>query len=107
MADQTRTAEVQLSADVSGYTEPVAEAYQQTNLLIQSVNKLSTSLDGITKRTGKKIMLFAAADVAALTAYTVVAAKYEKQLSTIRAQTEITNKSFNTYKKNINDLSSW
>lgn len=104
MADESRSAEVQLTADISGYTQPVAQATRQTNVLTESVNKLAASLDGITKRAGKKLIIFGAADAAAMTAYTAAAAKYEKQLTTLRAQTEISGKSIEKYKKGIEDI---
>lgn len=105
MADETRTADVQLTADVSNYTAGVDQAYKQTNLLIASVNKLSTSLEGMTKKIGKKLMIFTAGDVAMLTAGVVLAGKYEKQLATLNAQTTLNGKSLETYKNGITNLS--
>jgi TP901 family phage tail tape measure protein len=83
----------------------MGQAYDQTNLMIKAVNQLTTSLDGMTKKIGKKLLLFSAADTAALIGMTALTARYEKQLSTLRAQTEIANKSFNTYKQGITNLS--
>ena len=101
MADETRNANVVLTADISQYNQQTQQAYQQTNRLTESVNKLSQSLDGITKRAGKKLLIFAAADLAALTGVVAVTAKYEKQLQTLRAQTAIASKDLGIYKKNI------
>lgn len=105
MTSEQRNANVVLTADISGYTQATQEASKQTNLLLASVNKLTQSLDGITKKMGKKLLIFSAADLATLTAVSVVTAKYEKQLSTLRAQTEIAGKSFDTYKKGIDEIS--
>lgn len=102
--DETRNANVNLTADVSQYNQQVAASVKQTNLLVDSVNKLVASLDGITKRAGKKLLLFSAADAAAMLAYTAAAAKYEKQLTTLRAQTELSGKSLGLYKKGIEDI---
>ena len=102
--DETRNANVNLSADVSQYNQQVASSVKQTNLLVDSVNKLVASLDGITKRAGKKLLIFSAADSAAMLAYTAAAAKYEKQLTTLRAQTELSGKSLSLYKKGIEDI---
>lgn len=104
MADETRNANVVVSADVTQYTQGTQKAYQDTNKLIESVNKLSTSLDGLTKRVGKKIMLFAAADVATLTAMVTITAKYEKQLATLNAQLTLNNKNLGIYKKGIDEI---
>lgn len=104
-SEETRTANVELTADVQQYNQQVATSVQQTNKLTESVNKLVSSLDGITKRAGKKLLLFSAADAAAMTAYTVAAAKYEKQLSTLRAQTELSGRSMDKYKRGMEDLS--
>jgi TP901 family phage tail tape measure protein len=104
VADETRTAQVDLKADVSGYTAGTSQAYAETNKLNEAINKLTTSLDGITKRAGKKLLIFSAADTAAMTAMVAITAKYEKQLSTLRAQSEIGGKSLVTYKKGIDDI---
>lgn len=104
MADEQRNANVELTADVSQYNQQINQANQNTNVLINSVNKLSASLDGISKRAGKKLLLFSAADAAAVTAYTAAAAKYERQLTTLIAQTAVANKGMDTYKKGITDL---
>lgn len=104
MADETRNANVVVSADVTQYTQGTQKAYQDTNKLIESVNKLSTSLEGLTKRVGKKIMLFAAADVATLTAMVTITAKYEKQLATLNAQLTLNNKNLGIYKKGIDEI---
>lgn len=103
--DETRNANVNLTADVSQYNQQVGQSVKQTNLLTDSVNKLVSSLDGITKRAGKKLLLFSAADAAAMLAYTAAAAKYEKQLTTLRAQTELSGKSLSLYKKGIEETS--
>jgi TP901 family phage tail tape measure protein len=105
MADETRNANVVVSADVSGYTQGTQQAYRDTNKLIESVNKLSTSLDGITKRIGKKIMLFSAADVATMTAMVTITARYEKQLATLNAQLSLSGKNLAIYKKGIDEIS--
>jgi TP901 family phage tail tape measure protein len=104
MADETRNANVVLSADVQPYSQDIQKAYQDTNRLIDAVNKLATSLDGITKRTGKKIMIFAAADIATATAMVLVTAKYEKQLATLNAQLTISGKNLGIYKKGIDEI---
>lgn len=104
MADETRTANVVLTADVDQYKKGTDEAIKETNKLTESVNKLVSSLDGITKRAGKKLLLFTAADVAALTGYVAVAAKYEKQLATLNAQVAISGRSIDAYRKGINQL---
>lgn len=102
--DETRNANVQLTANVQQYQTQMAASAKSTNVVTDSVNKLISSLDGITKRAGKKLLLFSAADTAAMTAYVAVAAKYEKQLTTLRAQTELTNRSLDIYKKGINQI---
>lgn len=84
--DEQRTANVQLTADVQQYSQGIQQANKDTNSLLASVQKLSKSLDGITGRIGKRLMLFSAADVAAMTAAVAVTAKYESQLRTLRAE---------------------
>ena len=53
MADETRTANVELTADVSGYNTGVQQATARTNTLTDSVKKLSSALDGITGRVAR------------------------------------------------------
>jgi len=88
MADETRDANVKINADVSNYSAGTQTAYQDTNRLNDAVNKLTASLDGITKRMGKKLLIFSAADLAVATGMVSITAKYEKQLATLRAQME-------------------
>jgi TP901 family phage tail tape measure protein len=102
--DESRNANVNLTADISQYTQPIAQANVQTNKLTDSVNKLVASLDGITKRAGKKLLIFSAADTAAMVGYTAAAAKYEKQLTTLRAQAALAGKDLGVYKKAINEI---
>ena len=104
MADETRTANVQLTANVDQYQQATAQAARHTNSLTESVNKLVSALDGITKRVGKKILIFSAADAAAMLAYTAIAAKHEKQLSTLAATTAVMSKTNAAYKKGIEDI---
>jgi TP901 family phage tail tape measure protein len=105
VADDTRSANVELTADVSQYTAQMGQAAEQTNLVIKSVTSLSTSLEGMTKKIGKKLFIFTAADIAMVTSMTALTARYEKQLATLRVQADLNNKSFQTYKSGISDLS--
>lgn len=104
MNGDDRNANVVLSADVNQYNQQVAQASTVTSRLTQNVDKLASSLDGITKRTGKKLLLFSAADTAAVVGYTSAAAKYEKQLTTLNAQTAIAGKTMDIYKRGIEGL---
>lgn len=104
MADETRTANVQLTANVDQYQQATAQAARSTNVMTDSVNRLVSALDGITKRVGKKLLLFSAADAAAMAAYTALAAKHEKQLSSLSATTAVLGKSNAVYRKGIEDI---
>lgn len=104
MADQTQNANVVLTADTSGYTAGVQQAQKDTSLLAASVDKLSQSLDGITKRAGKKLMLFGAADLAAMGAMTAQAAAFQKQLSGLSAITANSGQNMTKLKDGIEEL---
>jgi TP901 family phage tail tape measure protein len=104
VADETRNANVVVSADIAAYNAQMQQGVQSTNKMTGAVDKLSHSLEGITKRAGKKLLIFAAADLAALTGVTVVAAKFEKQLATLHATTAVSGKSMDAYRKGINQL---
>lgn len=103
--DDQRTANVQLTADVQQYSQGIQQANKDTNVLLASVNKLSKSLDGITGRVGKKLMLFSAADLAMLGAAVAVTSKYESQLRTLRAQTVDNQKAMVQFAAGIKDVS--
>lgn len=82
---EDRNAKVVIEADTSKYTKGVKTATEDTNKLTKSLGALNEKLDGILKRTGKKLVLFGAADLAALTAASTVAATLQKQMSGIEA----------------------
>jgi len=91
--DASRDANVNIKADVSDYRTGVQGATQDTNTLAHAVDTLATKLDGLQRRVGKKMTLFAAADLAMLGSMVAMSANYEKQLSTLSAQAAITGRS--------------
>lgn len=91
-------ATVTLSANVSGYTQSMAAAQTQTNAVSDSLSKLTSHLDGITKRAGKKLIHFSRDDFAALGGATAMAATFEKQLSTLSATAVVTGAKFSGFK---------
>lgn len=97
-------ANVVISADVSQYQQSVSQATAQTNQFASSVDALASKLDGITKRAGKKLALFGAADLAAMTGMVAIAAKYDKQLSSLNANLATTTKNSKAYALSINQI---
>lgn len=85
MTEDDRNARVVITADTKQYQQNVKAASVETSKLEQSIDKLTQKLDGLLKRTGKKMMLLGAADIAALTAASQVAATLEKQMSDMEA----------------------
>ena len=102
MTDQN--ANVVISADTSGYSQNVNQATQQTNQLASAVDNLSSHLDGLTKRAGKRLILFGAADLAALTGAVAIAAKLDDQTKSLQASLTGTGKSVDQYVKSIDSM---
>lgn len=104
MADETREANVVLTADTSGYSAGMQRASSQTADLAAGVDKLSASISNLIKAAGRKLVLFGATDAAAVTAVTVAAARYEKQLTTLNASLVLAGKNTEAYRKGVNQL---
>lgn len=93
---ESRDVQVNLNADVSGYTNQVSAAQQATMGLSTAVDKLSASLGNLGKFAGKQLFHFAAAGGAGLAASIADAASLEHQLGTLRATAVVTGSSFRT-----------
>lgn len=105
MSDETRDANVRLQADVDPYRRQMQGAVEDTNKLSLAVDKLGTKLDGITKRAGKKLLLFGAGAGAGILGVTAEAASFEKKLETLNATAAITDRNFGAVRKQVNQLS--
>lgn len=97
-------ANVVLNADVSGYQNSLQGATRDTNKFLDLVNQVAGKLDGMSKRVGKRITIFSAADLAAMTGFAMVAANYEKQLKSIDVTLGRGQDSIGKYSKGINEL---
>jgi hypothetical protein len=91
MNEEQRQAQVVISADTSQYQQSVQAAAQQTNQLTAVVDKLSSSLDGLTKKAGNRLMIGSAAGLASFTAAAKVADNYKNSLSALNATATYTN----------------
>ena len=98
-------ANVVLTADTSGYTQGIQAATVQTNNLIAAVDTLSGKLSNLTKSVGRKLVLFSAADTAAMAGMVKLASNFEDQMQTLTATTKVTNQSIESYRRGINQLS--
>lgn len=97
----SRNANVVLTADTSQYQQQMAASTQSTNHLSNAIQALTSHLDGLTKRAGKRLVQFSASDFAALGGATTTAATFEKQLGTLRSTALLTNQSFKEMKGGI------
>lgn len=91
MNEEQRNAQVIISADTAQYQQSVQAAAQQTSQLTAVVDKLSSSLDGLTKKAGNRLMIGSAAGIASFTAAAKVADSYKNSLSGLNAQATYTN----------------
>ena len=110
-SNESANANVVLTADVSNYTQSINEAESSTQKLIRGVSTLSSAISGVRKAAAQRLVIFAAADVAALSAGVAIAAKFEQQLKTLSAVTAAASKNqgqFNasmaTYRDGINKI---
>lgn len=90
--DDTRQANVVLTADTQQYQQQVTSSAAATNTLADSVDKLSKKLSDLSKSAGRKLVVVSAADVAALTAATAAYASFEHQMSSLNAQAAVLSK---------------
>jgi len=105
VSEETRDANVRLTADVQPYRQDVAAAADDTTKLAAAVDVLASKLDGLGKRTGKKLTLFAAADLAMMGGMVAVTANYEKQLGTLSGQAAVTGKNIGALSTSIRQAS--
>jgi TP901 family phage tail tape measure protein len=104
VSDATRDATVRLGAEVDPYKREMGAAVQETDKLAASVDRLVQKLDGLSKRAGKKLMLFGAGGAAGVTALGVEAGRFERQLSTLNATAVITDKSFGKMRDQVKSI---
>lgn len=98
---ESRDVEVRLGADVSGYSQSVGAAAQQTALLTGQVDKASASMGSLAKFAGKQLIHFSVADFAGLSAGVADAASLEKQMGTLRATSVVTGSSMGELSKQL------
>jgi len=99
--DDSRDVQVNLNADVSGYTAQVGAAQQATAGLLGAVDKLSLSLSGLTKFAGRQLFHFAAADFAGLSVAVADAANLQREMGTLRATASLTGASMGEISKGL------
>ena len=94
-----RTAKVVVEADTDDYVKNIKKSADETSKLSKGLDTLSKKMDGLTKRTGNKMMLFGAADIAGLSAMSAIAGTLEKQMSTIEGTAANINASLKGFQK--------
>jgi len=104
MAGDPTQQNVVLTADTTQYQQSMDQSASKTQVLLTSVMALSNALGELTKRAGQKIELVGAGTAAALAAATYQAANFEQQMSQLRAQSEMTGRSFDTMVRQTNNL---
>jgi TP901 family phage tail tape measure protein len=104
VATEERTANVVLTADNSQYSRMMTESATSTNKVTDSVTKLLDKLDKLHKGTTRKLEIITAAQVAAITAATVAAGRFEQQLSTLQATSVTTGRNFMPIHRSVDQL---
>lgn len=95
MVEESRNANVVLTADVSSYSQEISGAERATNQLLTGVNALVTSVDRLTQSSGRSFQIVGAGTVAGLTAATTQASRFQSQLQQLNASATLSGRSFN------------
>ena len=103
--EEQRNANVVLTADVNQYQQQVGDAATSTNLLAKSIDTVTQKLSNINKTAGKSLVGLGAGASTGLLGAAVAAGKFEKNLSTLAAQSAITGKNMGTLEKTVKGLS--
>lgn len=113
MSQQPVEANVVLTADTSDYQQNMAASAQQTDQMGKSVDSLSAKIDRLTKSAGKKMLGFAAVDVAGITAATTAYGAFQNQMASLSAQAAVMNRqmdaqkaTFGSYTASVNKMRS-
>jgi TP901 family phage tail tape measure protein len=104
VADDTRQANVVLTADTNQYSQQMATAATSTSAAADSVNKLFAALERLQRVTARRLEIISASAFAGIGAATMAAAKFEQQMGQLQASAAITGKSIGTINKAVNDL---
>lgn len=104
MAEETRNADVRLSANVDPYVTSVNKAAKETDALGKTIDTLQGKFDKLQKVAGKKLVLFGGATIAGIGGITKQAADFEKQMSTLQATAVLTDKKMSGFDKQITQL---
>ena len=101
---QERTANVVLRADVDPYRQSIQAAGTETSRLTEKVDKLTRSLADLSKSAGKKLTFFGAGTVAGVTATTAAFAAFDKQMTALKVNAEVTGRSYEKMTNSVNEL---
>lgn len=104
MADSTQTANVVLTANNSQYDQSMQQSSKYTQTLLASVVALSNGMNSLASKAGKKIQLIGLAEVGMITAATAAAAKFDQQMSVLKANATLTGRSYEQMTKQVNSL---
>lgn len=110
MADETN---VVLTANTQPYERSVDQATQSTNRMIDSVARLTTTIDGAFKAAGRTMTIGGAGMTASITAMGFAAGRLEQQMSQLQASMTMVSRTqeqyqvrLNSYAKSVTNLRS-
>ena len=85
MMNNEREAKVVITADTKKYNEGVKSAHEETEKLNKGLAGLTEKMDGLLKRTGKKMVLIGTGTLASLAAASTATTLLNKQMSELEA----------------------
>lgn len=93
-----------VDADYTGYVQQTTIATSATLGLVSALDRVQSKLDGMSNRAGNRFLGGGFGLGAALSADIAIAARYEKQMDSIRATNEITGQSFSQMSRGIDTM---
>jgi len=103
MTSQPMEANVVLTADTSQYDASLQQSANATEQFAKGLDSVTKKLNDLSKWGGKKLLGFAAADMAAITGATTAYAAFEKQMESLQAQAAVLNKDMDVQKRTFTE----
>ena len=102
--DVSRNVNVNLGADVSGFTQGMQQAQAVVSQLNASLATTVQKAESLSQRAGKALMHFSIGDFASLGAATGVASRLEQQMGTLAATSTVTGTNMKQLKSGLTDV---
>lgn len=96
--------EVVISADLSGYTRPLQQAYEESSRFNQLLGSMDESLNKLQQRSQRRWQILEASTIAGITTATAAAAKLEEHMSQLEGRAVVTGQRFSQATQAVSGL---